>query len=100
MDAERLAVLDDERQRAGLPAEQFDRAWLAAHLADERRKASLRGETGFSSKPVTRHPSSTSTTPKCDASFRGYSTVAIVTSAFVHVLFQHVTIIHLIDVIA
>jgi predicted membrane protein (TIGR00267 family) len=44
MDAERLAVLDDERQRAGLPAEQFDRAWLAAQLADERRKASLLGE--------------------------------------------------------
>ncbi len=36
--------LDDEAARAGLAAHEFDRAWLAAHLAEERRKASLLGE--------------------------------------------------------
>jgi VIT1/CCC1 family predicted Fe2+/Mn2+ transporter len=41
---DRLAVLDDEAARAGLPAGAFDRGWLAAHLAEERRKASLLGE--------------------------------------------------------
>jgi VIT1/CCC1 family predicted Fe2+/Mn2+ transporter len=41
---DRLAILNDEAARAGLPASEFDRAWLAAHLADERRKASLLGD--------------------------------------------------------
>ena len=36
--------MDDESARAGLAADQFDREWLATHLADERRKASLLGE--------------------------------------------------------
>lgn len=44
MDAERAAVLEDEEARAGLAAHEFDRDWLRAHLADERRKASLLGE--------------------------------------------------------
>jgi vacuolar iron transporter family protein len=43
METDRLA-LDDEAARAGLAAHEFDRAWLADHLADERRKASLLGE--------------------------------------------------------
>ncbi|HEY7525322.1 MAG TPA: VIT1/CCC1 transporter family protein [Candidatus Limnocylindria bacterium] len=41
---DRLAVLNDEAARAGLAASEFDRGWLAAHLAEERRKASLLGE--------------------------------------------------------
>jgi VIT1/CCC1 family predicted Fe2+/Mn2+ transporter len=36
--------LDDEDARAGLAPDEFDRAWLAAHLAEERGKASLLGE--------------------------------------------------------
>jgi VIT1/CCC1 family predicted Fe2+/Mn2+ transporter len=36
--------LDDETARAALPASGFDRAWLASHLAEERRTASLLGE--------------------------------------------------------
>jgi vacuolar iron transporter family protein len=36
--------LDDQTERAALPADAFDRAWLAAHLAEERRTASLLGE--------------------------------------------------------
>jgi predicted membrane protein (TIGR00267 family) len=36
--------LDDEAARAGLAAHEFDRAWLAGHLAEERRKAGLLGE--------------------------------------------------------
>jgi vacuolar iron transporter family protein len=36
--------MDDESARAGLAADQFDGEWLATHLADERRKASLLGE--------------------------------------------------------
>jgi VIT1/CCC1 family predicted Fe2+/Mn2+ transporter len=36
--------LADEDARAGLPAEAFDRGWVAVHLADERRKASFLGE--------------------------------------------------------
>jgi VIT1/CCC1 family predicted Fe2+/Mn2+ transporter len=36
--------VDDETARAGMAAHEFDRAWLAEHLADERRKASLLGE--------------------------------------------------------
>ncbi|MGH2456755.1 MAG: VIT1/CCC1 transporter family protein, partial [Candidatus Limnocylindria bacterium] len=39
------ADLDDEDARAGLQAHQFDRGWLARHLAEERAKASLLGET-------------------------------------------------------
>ena len=44
MEIDRTAPLDDEAARAGLAAHEFDRAWLAEHLADERRKASLLGE--------------------------------------------------------
>jgi vacuolar iron transporter family protein len=36
--------MGDETARAHLPAAEFDRAWVAAHLADERHKASLLGE--------------------------------------------------------
>jgi predicted membrane protein (TIGR00267 family) len=39
-----MTLMDDEAARAGLAADQFDREWLATHLADERRKASLLGE--------------------------------------------------------
>jgi predicted membrane protein (TIGR00267 family) len=41
---DQLAVMDDEAARAGLAAHEFDRTWLAEHLAEERRKASLLGE--------------------------------------------------------
>jgi VIT1/CCC1 family predicted Fe2+/Mn2+ transporter len=41
---DRLALMDDEAARAGLAAHEFDRTWLAGHLAEERRKASLLGE--------------------------------------------------------
>jgi len=34
----------DESARAGMAARDFDRAWLAGHLAEERRRASLLGE--------------------------------------------------------
>ena len=44
MSAAETHPLDDEAARANLPAGQFDRAWLAGHLAEERRKASLLGE--------------------------------------------------------
>jgi VIT1/CCC1 family predicted Fe2+/Mn2+ transporter len=44
MDKDRAAVLDDEEARASLAPDEFDRDWLAGHLADERRKASLLGE--------------------------------------------------------
>ena len=44
MDDDRLALLNDEAARANLAPSEFDREWLAAHLADERRKASLLGE--------------------------------------------------------
>ena len=44
MDADKAAILDSEDARASLPAAEFDREWLAAHLAEERRKASLLGE--------------------------------------------------------
>jgi vacuolar iron transporter family protein len=37
-------ALDDEDARAELPAGAFDRGWLARHLAEERRRASLLGE--------------------------------------------------------
>lgn len=36
--------LDDEETRAGLAAHEFDRGWLARHLAEERRRASFLGE--------------------------------------------------------
>jgi len=36
--------LDDEAARASLPSTAFDRAWIAGHLAEERRRASLLGE--------------------------------------------------------
>ena len=39
-----MAVMEDEAARAGLAAHEFDRQWLAGHLAEERRKASLLGE--------------------------------------------------------
>jgi VIT1/CCC1 family predicted Fe2+/Mn2+ transporter len=41
---DRAAILGDEAARASLAPHEFDKAWLAAHLADERRKASLLGE--------------------------------------------------------
>ena len=44
MESNRTAQLEDEAARAGLAAHEFDRAWLAGHLAEERRKASLLGE--------------------------------------------------------
>jgi VIT1/CCC1 family predicted Fe2+/Mn2+ transporter len=44
MDPQRAALLEDETARAGLASHEFDREWLAVHLADERRKASLLGE--------------------------------------------------------
>ena len=44
METDRTALLDDEAARAGMAAQEFDRAWLAEHLAEERRKASLLGE--------------------------------------------------------
>jgi VIT1/CCC1 family predicted Fe2+/Mn2+ transporter len=44
MEKDRLAMLDDEEARASLAPHEFDREWLASHLADERRKASLLGE--------------------------------------------------------
>jgi vacuolar iron transporter family protein len=37
-------LLADEDARAGMAANEFDREFLAAHLADERRKSSLLGE--------------------------------------------------------
>ncbi len=36
--------LDDEGTRASLPADDFDPDWIAGHLAEERRRASLLGE--------------------------------------------------------
>ncbi|HYN64401.1 MAG TPA: VIT1/CCC1 transporter family protein [Candidatus Limnocylindrales bacterium] len=44
MDPQRAAMLEDESARAGLAPHEFDRDWLAGHLADERHKASLLGE--------------------------------------------------------
>jgi vacuolar iron transporter family protein len=44
MDADKAAILESEEARAGLAPHEFDRAWLAAHLAEERRKASFLGE--------------------------------------------------------
>lgn len=44
MDERTAALLADEDARATMAADEFDRAFLQAHLADERRKASLLGE--------------------------------------------------------
>jgi len=44
VDDDQLALLDDEAARANLAPSEFAKEWLAAHLADERRKASLLGE--------------------------------------------------------
>jgi VIT1/CCC1 family predicted Fe2+/Mn2+ transporter len=44
MDPQRAVMLDDESARASLAPDEFDREWLAGHLADERHKASLLGE--------------------------------------------------------
>jgi len=44
VEPDRLALLNDEDARANLAPSEFDREWLAAHLADERHKASLLGE--------------------------------------------------------
>jgi vacuolar iron transporter family protein len=44
MDADKAAILDSEEARASLASHEFDRAWLAGHLAEERRRASLLGE--------------------------------------------------------
>ena len=44
MDERTAGLLGDEDARAGLEAHEFDREFLAAHLADERRKSSLLGE--------------------------------------------------------
>ncbi|HSM37906.1 MAG TPA: VIT1/CCC1 transporter family protein [Candidatus Limnocylindrales bacterium] len=38
------SIPDDEDGRAGLAPEAFDAAWIRAHLAEERAKASLLGE--------------------------------------------------------
>ena len=44
MEADDLRRMDDEAVRAELDAHEFDRAWVAAHLAEERRRAGLLGE--------------------------------------------------------
>ena len=44
MDERTAALLADEDARASMQASEFGREFLAAHLADERRKASLLGE--------------------------------------------------------
>src|SRR4026208_1802501 len=44
MDADKAAILESEEARAGLAPHEFDRAWLATHLAEERQQASLLGE--------------------------------------------------------
>ncbi len=44
MTEETARLMDDEAARARMAAHEFPRAFLAAHLADERRKASLLGE--------------------------------------------------------
>jgi VIT1/CCC1 family predicted Fe2+/Mn2+ transporter len=44
MDDRTAALLADEDARASMAASEFDRSFLSAHLADERRKASLLGE--------------------------------------------------------
>ena len=44
MDERTAALLANEDARASMAASEFDRAFLEAHLTDERRKASLLGE--------------------------------------------------------
>jgi VIT1/CCC1 family predicted Fe2+/Mn2+ transporter len=44
MDERTAELMADEDARAGMAAAEFDPEFLAAHLADERRKASLLGE--------------------------------------------------------
>lgn len=44
MDERTAALLADEDSRAGLAAHEFDREFLATHLAEERRRSSLLGE--------------------------------------------------------
>ncbi len=44
MDQRTAELMADEDARADMKAAEFDHAFLAAHLADERRKASLLGE--------------------------------------------------------
>lgn len=44
MVTQQLPGAADEAARASLRADQFDRGWIAAHLADERRQAELLGE--------------------------------------------------------
>jgi VIT1/CCC1 family predicted Fe2+/Mn2+ transporter len=44
MDERTAALLADEDARAGMAASEFDRAFLSAHLAEERRRSSLLGE--------------------------------------------------------
>ncbi|MGH2446381.1 MAG: VIT1/CCC1 transporter family protein, partial [Candidatus Limnocylindria bacterium] len=44
MDERTAELLADEDSRADMAAEEFDHEFLHAHLADERRKASLLGE--------------------------------------------------------
>jgi len=38
------AISDDEANRAGLSAEEFDRDWIRDHVAEERRAAALLGD--------------------------------------------------------
>ena len=44
MDQRTAELMADEGARADMAADEFDREFLAVHLADERRKASLLGE--------------------------------------------------------
>jgi VIT1/CCC1 family predicted Fe2+/Mn2+ transporter len=44
MDQRTSELMADESARAGLAAHEFNRSWVAAHLADERRTAGLLGE--------------------------------------------------------
>jgi VIT1/CCC1 family predicted Fe2+/Mn2+ transporter len=37
-------TLDEEARRAGLRAEEFDREWIRAHVAEERRDAAILGD--------------------------------------------------------
>ena len=44
MDRPTAELMADEAARAGLAPHQFERAWLAAHIGEERRRAGLLGE--------------------------------------------------------
>jgi VIT1/CCC1 family predicted Fe2+/Mn2+ transporter len=44
MDRQTAQLMGDEAARAGLAAHEFDREWVAGHLATERRHAGLLGE--------------------------------------------------------